>query len=126
MRFFSRSKTSILLLLLVIFSACLTLLVSVRASAHVPVPHITLSQRSGSPTASVKISGKNYGVGEAIDVNFDTALVGVTVADSNGIFTLKIAVPTAGDLATEGLHIPAVTMTDAPLKAMEGENCPMF
>jgi outer membrane protein assembly factor BamB len=101
MRFFSRSKTSILLLLLVIFSACLTLLVSVKASAHVPAPRITLSQRSGPPTASVKISGKNYGVVEAIDVNFDTALVGVTVADSNGIFTLKITVPIS---ASPGMH----------------------
>src|SRR5436309_1559895 len=101
MRFFSRSKMSILLLLLVIFSACLTFWVSVKASAHVPAPRITLSQPSGPPTASVKISGKNYNVGEAIHVNFDTALLSVTVADSNGIFTLKIAIPIA---ASPGMH----------------------
>src|SRR5437660_1052194 len=31
-----------------------------------------------------------------------------------------------GDLATDGLQIPAVTMTNAPLKPVEGENRPMF
>lgn len=30
------------------------------------------------------------------------------------------------NLATDGLHIPAVTMTNAPLKPMERENRPMF
>jgi len=54
---------------------------------------VKLSQDSGKPGSSVKVSGTGYGAAEVVDIFFDQKLVDTVDADSKGRVTDTIKVP---------------------------------
>ncbi len=109
-----RSKVNILVSLLVVSSACLALLFSVKSEAHAASPHISLSPNHTHPSASVKVSGKGFQVSETISITFDSISVGTATTDSTGTFATKIIIPSS---ALPGTHTIQATGSISGLTA---------
>lgn len=95
MRFSPRSKLSMLLSLLVISSACLTLLISTRLGAHAAGTSIALSVNSGPPSIRVQMSGIGFGNSEKVMITFDSTWIGTRMTDSSGAFSTTITIPSS-------------------------------
>lgn len=101
MYIYLRSKVSIFVSLMVILSACLSFLFSIRFVAHAANPFISLSSKYDHPSASVKINGKAFGASETISITFDSVFVGTATTDNRGAFASKITIPSS---ALPGTH----------------------
>ena len=113
----SRSKVNIIVSLLVTSSFCLALVISARSAVQAAGPHISLSPNHGHPSASVKVSGRAFGISETISINFDATSVGTAITDGTGAFTTKITIPSS---ALPGNHMVQATGQTSGLSASTG------
>ncbi len=65
-------------------------------------PSITLSMKSGPPTASIRVNGRGFGSSQEIIINFDVTQISSSLSDSTGAFTTQVQIPPN---ATPGNHI---------------------
>src|SRR5437588_8743695 len=70
MRFFSRVKISIVLLLIVVFAVSFAWLISARSTVRADSSSITLNVKSGPPTTIIKVNGNGFGASETVDLDF--------------------------------------------------------
>ena len=114
MRFFTRSRLGLFLLLLV-FASGLGLYSSSRGVARAVDPsHIWLSNKVAPPTASVLLNGGGFGLNETVTIDFDTTQIGTAITDATGKFALRITVPKT---ALPGTHIVQATGQTSGLTA---------
>lgn len=128
MRFSSRSKITITLLLLMALVASLGLLVSTKVATHAASTSASLSlyPASGPPTSTTDVFGASFSIGETVGVTFDTKSVG-TVTANGGNISLKIHIPSS---ALPGNHTVTATGQSSGLSAqatfLVQTNWPMF
>src|SRR5579883_1870987 len=102
MRFSVRSRLGLALSFMAVLALCLTLLFSTRSGANAASsPLIKTSVMSGPPTTALTVTGKNFGLSESVNIDFDTTLVGTATTDGTGAFSASVKVPRA---ALPGSH----------------------
>ncbi len=114
MRFSTRSRLGLSLLLLLVLASGLGLSNSLRGVAQAAGPHIWLSQKVGPPTASVQVHGDGFGHSEPVTVDFGTTQVGTATTDATGKFVVQVTVPRA---ALPGTHTVQATGQSSGLTA---------
>src|SRR5436190_4394089 len=94
MRFSSRSRLGLFLMLLLVFATALSFYTSSRGAVQAAGPQVWLSQKVTPPTASMQIYGKGFGLNETVLVYFDdTTQIGSTTTDATGHFVMPVTVP---------------------------------
>jgi outer membrane protein assembly factor BamB len=83
MRFFTRSRLGLFLLLLV-FASGLGLYSSSRGVARATGAGIWLSYKVGHPTEIVLVHGYSFGQVETVNLDFDTTQIGMVTTDATG------------------------------------------
>lgn len=107
MRFSTRSRLGLSLLLLLVLATGLGLYTSSRGAAQAAGPRVWLSQKVGPPTASMQLHGNRFGLNETVLAYFDdTTQIGSTTTDANGQFVLQVTIPKA---ALPGTHTVRAT-----------------
>src|SRR5215469_6710066 len=114
MRSASRSRLSLLLVLLLVFAGGLGLSTSLRGVSQAASPQLWLSQKVGPPTASVQVHGYGFGHSENVRVAFEKTQVGRATTDATGKFELRITVPKS---ALPGTHKVQTTGQSSGLTA---------
>lgn len=102
--------------ILLVLGITLTVFVSSRmmAQAQAASATITLSVSSGPPTTSVTVHGTGFASSEAINIDFDSAPVGMATSDGTGAFDSAISVPAS---ALPGSHTVLATGQSSGLSA---------
>src|SRR5437763_7957248 len=107
MRFSSRSRLGLFLMLLLVFATGLGFYTSSRGVAQAAGPRVWLSRKVGPPTASMQVSGSGFGLNETVLVYFDdTTQIGSTTTNATGQFVVRVMVPKT---ALPGTHTVRAT-----------------
>ena len=114
MRFTSRSRPGLLLVLLLLFTTGLGLYTSMLGVAHATGPHIGLSPKVGPPTTNVQVNGTGFGHSETVLLDFDTTQVGAATTDATGKFVARL---TVSKTALPGTHTVRATGQSSGLTA---------
>lgn len=79
-------------------------------AARAAAPVVTVSPRTGHPSAVIRVTGSGFGASEAVDVYFDTSDAVLAVSSPTGGFTIHVTVPAS---AQPGAHwVSAVGRSD--------------
>ncbi|MFL5587796.1 MAG: hypothetical protein ACJ8DI_09080 [Ktedonobacteraceae bacterium] len=115
MRFSSRSRLGLFLMLLLVLATGLSFYTSSRGAVQAAGPHVSLSQKVGPPTTSMQVHGKGFGLNETVLVYFDdTTQIGSTTTDATGQFVVRVTVPKT---ALPGTHTVRATGQSSGLTA---------
>jgi outer membrane protein assembly factor BamB len=83
---------------------------------------VTLSVKSGAPTAKISVSGSGFGADAAIDIYFDTTDEALALANSSGAFSkIEIQVPAAalpGPHWISAVQVSSGTGAQVPFKVI--------
>ena len=69
-------KVTIIVYALIITSACLAFVFSVRSGVQAAGTQISLSPEYGHPTASIHVNGNGFGINEIVSITFDAISIG--------------------------------------------------
>jgi hypothetical protein len=56
---------------------------------------VELSQKSGPPGTSVKVTGTNFPANAEVEIRFHVTNIGETRSDANGAFTVTVRIPSS-------------------------------
>ncbi len=106
LRFILRSKIAIALLLVLVFTASVGVVISVKSGAKAASAAITLNVKTGPPTSPIKVSGTGFGTSETVNINFDTTLLHTVTSSTSGTFLITVSAPST---ALPGPHTISAT-----------------
>ena len=111
--FFHRMKVSFVLLAVLLAGFIVFVAVKPVVKAAGSHPILTLSQNANHPSVSVVVKGTGFASSESLNIEFDSAIIGTSTTDVNGIFSAKVTIP---GTALPGSHmIQAIGQTSGLL-----------